>query len=202
MVDPGASSRWPEPVRPTDADHVAGRAAAGVVPIGTTALHEPTERIGAITDEVRDLSRHLLEVMHHAPGVGLAANQVGMPVRMFVQVHRRAAPETFVDPDIRATGGVWLYNEGCLSLAVEGSHQDIRRPRRVQVRARTIEGDTFEITADEVLARILQHEIDHLDGLMYVQRSSPPARDELYALLESVGIDTSIVPPRPYPDAS
>lgn len=193
----GASEAWPaEMLRAADAESEFG--ATGVVPIGTPVLHEPTRTVGRITDDVEALARHLVKGMHHAPGVGLAANQVGMPVRMFVQVHRRAAPETFVDPIIRAEGGTWHYNEGCLSLVVEGSHHDIARPRRVQVRARNLRGETFEITADEVLARILQHEIDHLDGVMYVQRTEPPARNDLYALLRDVGIDTAVVPPKPY----
>lgn len=196
-VEDGASTDWPaDQLWPADGESDWG--ATGVVPIGTPALHDPTAEIGPVTDDVKGLAKHLIRAMHHAPGVGLAANQVGMPVRMFVQVHRRAAPETFVDPEIRATAGVWQYNEGCLSLVVEGVHHDIERPKRVQVRARTLHGETFEVTADEILSRILQHEIDHLDGIMYVQRTTPPARDQLYELLERQGVDTSVIPPRPY----
>lgn len=198
-VTGGASDDWPiDDLYPADGESDQG--AVGVVPIGHPALHEPTRPVGAVTDDVKALAKHLVRAMHHAPGVGLAANQVGMPVRMFVQVHRRAAPETFVDPEIRARGGVWQYNEGCLSLVVEDTHRDIERPKRVQVRARTLHGESFEITADEVLARILQHEIDHLDGIMYVQRTESPDREELYAHLAQQGIDTAVIPPRPHRD--
>ena len=196
-VAPGASADWPAD-QLLAADEELPHAAVGIVPLGTAALHEPTRPVGEITDDVRSFVKHLVSVMHHAPGVGLAANQVGLPVRLFVQVHKRAAPEAFVDPEIRATTSVWGYNEGCLSLQVEGAHLDVRRPKRVQVRARTVHGESFEITADEVVGRILQHEIDHLDGLMYLQRSEPPGRDELYELLDREGIDTSVVPPTPY----
>jgi len=196
-VAAGASARWPADLLcPPDAVHE--HAVPGVVPIGTEALHEPTRPIGGITDDVKALAKQMIKVMHAAPGVGLAANQVGMPVRLFVQTHKRAAPETLVDPEIRATSGTWGYNEGCLSIEVDGVRADVIRPQRVQVRARTIHGETVEITADEVLARIFQHEIDHLDGNVYVQRLADGPRHDVYKLLSAEGIDTSVVPARPY----
>lgn len=196
-VEAGASRRWPgDQLSPPDAEHE--HAVPGVVPIGTPALHEPTRAIGEITDDVKALAKQMVKVMHAAPGVGLAANQVGMPVRLFVQTHKRAAPETFVDPEIRATDGKWGYNEGCLSIEVDGTRADVTRPQRVQVRTRTLHGETVEITADEVLARILQHEIDHLDGTMYVQRLASGPRHDVIKLLDAEGIDTAVVPARPY----
>lgn len=199
-VAPGASADWPA-ADLWPADGVAEHAVVGVVAIGTEVLHEPTRPVGAITDDVKAFAKHLVKVMHAAPGVGLAANQVGMPVRMFVQLHKRAAPETLVDPEIRATAGTWRYEEGCLSLEVPGSRAEVIRPRRLQVRFRTLHGETVEVTADEVLARIFQHEIDHLDGTMYLQRTVPPTRDAIDAVIEAVGIDPAVVPPRPYPSS-
>jgi peptide deformylase len=196
-VEPGASADWPADMLSTP-DEVRANAVPGVVPIETPALHVPTRPVGVVTDEVKALAKQMVKVMHAAPGVGLAGNQVGMPVRMFVQLHKRAAPETLIDPEIRATAGTWGYQEGCLSIEVEGVRADVTRPQRIQVRARTLHGETVEITADEVLARIFQHEIDHLDGNMYVQRLEDQSRDVVYRRLEDAGIDTTVIPPRPY----
>ncbi len=169
VVEPGASATWTmAEVQPFDAEEP--RAAKGVVPVETEALHHPTRPVGEVTRDVKALAKHMIKVMHRAPGVGLAANQVGVSLRLFVQVHRRALPETLVDPEVRATEGTWTYPEGCLSLQVEDTDARLVRPRRIQVRARTLHGDVLEATLDEVVARICQHEIDHLDGIEYVQR--------------------------------
>ena len=196
-TEPGASADWPID-QLSERDEERPFAVPGVVPIGTPALHEPTRPVGPVTAEVKALAKQMVKVMNAAPGVGLAANQVGMPVRLFVQIHKRAAPETMVDPEIRATEGRWHYEEGCLSIEVDDTRADVVRPQRVQVRARTLHGDTVEITADEVLARIFQHEIDHLDGLMYVQRLTNGDRDAVIGHLDAEGIDTAVVPARSY----
>lgn len=197
VVEPGLSETWAgEGVWPAD-DHDE-RAAVGVVPVETPVLHRPTSPVGRITPAIRDFGKHMVKVMHRAPGVGLAANQVGAPVRMFVQVHKRAMPEVVVDPEVRATGGTWTYTEGCLSLEVEGTHARLDRPKFVQVRGRTLHGDVFEVTADEVVARICQHEIDHLDGIEYVQRLTGEAHDRVYDVLRADGVDVTVLPDTPY----
>lgn len=196
-VAPGASETWTgEGVWP--ADEHDERAAVGVVPVETPVLHEATQPVGRITPEIRAFAKHMVKVMHRAPGVGLAANQVGAPLRMFVQVHKRAVPEVVVDPEVRATEGTWDYTEGCLSLEVDGTHAPLVRPKRVQVRGRTVHGDVVEVTADEVVARICQHEIDHLDGIEYVQRLTGEHHDRVYGLLRDDGIDVTVLPDRPY----
>lgn len=196
-VAPGRSETWTgEDVWPAD-DHDA-RAAVGVVPVETPVLHRPTEPVGRITPEIKAFAKHMVKVMHRAPGVGLAANQVGAPLRMFVQVHKRAMPEVVIDPEVRAAAGSWTYTEGCLSLEVEDTHAPVDRPRRVQVRGRTLHGDAIEVTADEIVARICQHEIDHLDGIEYVQRLTGDHHDRVYDVLRADGIDTTHLPDRPY----
>lgn len=197
VVEPGISETWTmDGVWP--ADDQDERAAIGVVPVQTAVLHRPTERVGRVTPAIRDLAKHMVKVMQRAPGVGLAANQVGAGVRLFVQVHKRAMPETVVDPDIRATAGTWTYSEGCLSLEVEGTRARVDRPRRIQVRGRTLHGEVVEATLDEVVARICQHEIDHLDGIEYVQRLTGEAHDRVYATMRADGIDVGHMPDRPY----
>lgn len=196
-VAPGRSETWTgEDVWPAD-DHDA-RAAVGVVPVETEVLHRPTEPVGRVTPAIRDLAKHMVRVMRRAPGVGLAANQVGAPLRMFVQVHKRAMPEVVVDPEVRAAEGTWTYTEGCLSLEVDGTHAPLDRPKFVQIRGRTIHGDVVEVTADEVVARVCQHEIDHLDGIEYVQRLVGDHRDRVYEVMAADGIDVTILPDHPY----
>lgn len=196
-VAPGRSETWAgEGVWPAD-DHDE-RAAVGVVPVETPVLHEPTQSVGRVTAAIKAFAKHMVKVMHRAPGVGLAANQVGAPLRMFVQVHKRAMPEVVIDPEVRSTAGTWSYTEGCLSLEVEGTSARLERPRRIQVRARTLHGEVFEVTADEVVARICQHEIDHLDGIEYVQRLTGDDHDRVYDVLRDDGIDVSVLPARPY----
>ena len=148
--------------------------------------------------ELRTLVADMFDTMAAAHGVGLAANQVGAPLRMFVQVHKRAMPEVVVDPEVRATEGSWTYTEGCLSLEVEGTHARLDRPKFVQVRGRTVHGDVIEVTADEIVARICQHEIDHLDGIEYVQRLVGEAHDHVYEVMATDGIDLTVFPERPY----
>lgn len=196
-VAPGASETWSiGDVRPFEAEDP--RAAKGVVPVEAEVLHRPTSLVGRVTGDVKALAKHMVKVMHRAPGVGLAANQVGAPLRLFVQVHKRALPETLLDPEVRASSGTWPYTEGCLSLQVEEVEARLVRPRRIQVRARTLHGDVLEATLDEVVARICQHEIDHLDGIEYVQRLTGEDGERVYATMAADGIDTSWLPLTPY----
>jgi len=196
-VPPGRGATW---TMAADLPPDAGSpiASPGVVPVETPVLHVATEPVGAVTREIKALVKHMVRVMHRAPGVGLAANQVGVGLRLFVQVHKGAAPEAMVDPEIRASDGTWTYTEGCLSLVLDDAHAPVDRPRRVQVRARTVHGEVVEVTADGILARILQHEIDHLDGIEYVQRLVGEHHDRVYGLMADAGLDVDCVPPTPY----
>lgn len=197
VVEPGISESWrfgetwPQ-------DREVPMAATGVVPVETPVLHRPTAQVGAVTADVRLLAKHMIKVMRRAPGVGLAANQVGAPLRLFVQVHKRALPEVVIDPEIRAAEGHWTYPEGCLSLRTDGADAPVVRPKWIQVRARTLHGDVFEATLDELVARISQHEIDHLDGIEYVQRLTGEQERRVYRTLTDAGVDTAWLPSRPY----
>ena len=102
------------------------------------------------------------------------------------------------DPEVRAAEGTWTYTEGCLSLEVDGTHAPLDRPKFVQIRGRTVHGDAIEVTADEVVARICQHEIDHLDGIEYVQRLVGDHHDRVYEVMAADGIDVSVLPDAPY----
>lgn len=196
-IGPGISETWRfADTWPLDLE--VPRAATGVVPVETPVLHNPTEAVGAVTPDVRLLAKHMIKVMRRAPGVGLAANQVGAPLRLFVQLHKRVLPEVVIDPEIRASEGQWTYPEGCLSLRTEGVDAPVVRPKWIQVRGRTLHGDVFEATLDEVVARICQHEIDHLDGIEYVQRLTGDHERRVYRSLADAGIDTAWLPLEPY----
>ena len=113
----------------------------------------------------------MLELMHEAPGVGLAAPQVGLPWRMFVAnpTGEPADDRVFIDPEIaQPSRDVAAMEEGCLSLPeVRG---EILRPCRVTIRATDLEGRRFELTSEELPARVWQHENDHLDGVLIIDK--------------------------------
>jgi peptide deformylase len=130
--------------------------------------------IEVVNDDVRRLVDDMAETMYAAPGVGLAANQVGLAKRVAVVdvTHPDGAPKLYVliNPEIVARDGEIVWEEGCLSFP--GIHVDVDRAARVVVRALDRDGHPFELEADDFLAIALQHEIDHLDGLTLADKVS------------------------------
>lgn len=149
-------------------------------------LKQKSIPVEIIDDEVVNLAENMLETMYQAPGtgVGLAAPQVGRNQRLIViDINRRAEepddskPIILVNPEIVESEGEITYDEGCLS--VPGYTIDITRSEKIKVCGLDLEGNSVEIEADELLAIILQHEIDHLDGNLIIDHVSPLKR-ELY----------------------
>lgn len=133
---------------------------------------QPVERFDA---DLKQLVDDMAETMYAAPGVGLAAPQIGVSQRVFiidVAAGEDAPSElrVFINPEIVERVGEVCYEEGCLSFP--GIHEEIDRAERVRVRAQDIEGKTFELEADGLLAIAVQHENDHLDGKLMVDRLS------------------------------
>ena len=127
-------------------------------------------RLAAVTDLVRGL----LATMKAEGGVGLAAPQVGRSVRVFVTA-AAGGPHAFINPEIvsRSRERI-LWEEGCLSLPrLLG---DVERPKRVTVRATGLDGQPIELSADDLLARVIQHEVDHLDGILFPDRMKDPRK--------------------------
>lgn len=139
--------------------------------------------------ELRAVAERMVQLMHSADGIGLAAPQVGLSWRLFVahvpEDEQRsadaeppsasAAPEVFVNPEIVGHDGLpEASEEGCLSLP--GIHGDVYRPPIVTVRAQDLAGKTFERTASGLLARCWQHEIDHLDGVLIIDKMTQMSR--------------------------
>jgi peptide deformylase len=132
-------------------------------------------------DKVRELAPRMLATMYKAPGIGLAAPQVGEGLRLVVidiQKDGAPAPMVLVNPEIVAASEERaVREEGCLSIP--GQYADVERPARVKVRWRELDGTRREMEADDLLATCLQHEIDHLDGIMFTDRLSPLKRNML-----------------------
>ncbi|WP_405771261.1 peptide deformylase [Streptomyces sp. NBC_00080] len=170
----------------------------GIVPIGTPVLHRSTEPVTVISTGLARFGLHMVSAMRRAKGIGLAANQVGVPVRVLAHNLGRVLPQIMVNPKVTRSQGRWTYGEGCLSLRIEGTAVDVVRPRIISVVATLLDGRVIAVRADELLARVLQHELDHLDGIEYVQRLVGAERAAVYALIEQSGGDLSFLPPRPY----
>lgn len=139
-------------------------------------LRQKAKPVEAVTDEVRAVARRMLQLMHEAPGVGLAAPQVGLSWRMFVaNDDPEQSPEAdlvFINPTFTdASREIEGYEEGCLSLP--DIRADIRRPRQITIHATNLDGEAFSMTSEEIAARIWQHEYDHLDGVLILDRMSP-----------------------------
>lgn len=153
-------------------------------------LREPTRPVENVDEEIRKVTTRMIEIMREEDGIGLAAPQAGLGVRIFVcdvppppeatpLVDGTQAwtngPIVCINPEFREFGPTRSpFEEGCLSLP--GIRGDVIRPEVVRMRATDLEGKTFEIHASGLLARCLQHEADHLDGVLIVDKFSQMSR--------------------------
>jgi peptide deformylase len=147
-----------------------------------TILHYPDKRlrdvaepVPAITPEVQRLVDDMAETMYAAPGVGLAATQIGVALAIFVvDTAEEGAPSdlrVFINPEIMEKDGEIVWNEGCLSFPEV--HEEIERAARIRVRAQDREGKWFELEAEELLAVAIQHEYEHLQGVLMIDHMGP-----------------------------
>jgi peptide deformylase len=125
-----------------------------------------------IDDTIHDVVEQMFEIMYQAGGIGLAATQVALPYRLFV-VNLEARPDAgeelvFINPSLSRPRGNAVQEEGCLSLP--GLRMDVRRPEQIVVKAWSLEGEPFEEDLDGLLARVVQHEFDHLEGRLFTDR--------------------------------
>ncbi len=138
-------------------------------------LREPGKKVEAVTPAIKALIENMAETMYAAPGVGLAATQVGEPYQLFlIDIAADDEPSdlrVFVNPDIFEKDGKTTFEEGCLSFP--GAQEDIERAARVKVRALDRDGVPFEIEAEGLLAIAIQHEFDHLQGVLMIDRLGP-----------------------------
>lgn len=137
--------------------------------LGSPILRQRTQPVAEITDELRRLVTDMFETMYAAKGIGLAAPQVGRSERVAV-VDVDDRPLVIINPEITDREGTQRGEEGCLSIP--DIYGEVDRAERVVVRALDIEGESFEVEATELLSRCLQHEIDHLDGKLFIDHLS------------------------------
>jgi peptide deformylase len=141
-------------------------------------LRAPAEPVAAVDDTVRDLATGMIEIMHEHRGIGLAANQVGVLRRVIiVNPSGERGPDrdlVLVNPRIESGDGSEVMEEGCLSFP--GVYGEIERKARVVARGLDLQGSEIRIEADELLAVVIQHEIDHLDGIVFTTRMTPADR--------------------------
>ncbi|MBV8795641.1 MAG: peptide deformylase [Hyphomicrobiales bacterium] len=141
-----------------------------------------SKTIERVDDDLRRLIDDMIETMHDAPGVGLAAIQIAEPIRLLVvdtaKKEETADPQVFINPEI-----LWsseersTYEEGCLSIPEY--YAEVERPASVRARALDHEGKEREVLAEGLLATVLQHEIDHLDGVLFIDHISKLKRDRV-----------------------
>ena len=141
-----------------------------------------SEPVKAIDDEIGRLVDDMFETMYGAPGIGLAAIQVGVPKRVITadlaKKDEPRAPQVFINPEILSRSEeLSTYEEGCLSIPE--IHEDVERPAKVRVRYLDRDGKPHEVDAEGLLATCLQHEIDHLDGVLFIDHISKLKRDRI-----------------------
>jgi peptide deformylase len=150
-----------------------------ILKLGTPPLHQPARPVDEITPEIQALVDDMIETMYAAPGIGLAAPQVGVPLRIFVvdlSVGRDANQlSVFINPEFVARDGMQLEEEGCLS--VPGFNATVVRPSKATVKGLDRSGQERHVEGTGLLARAFQHEMDHLDGVLFVDRLRGIKRD-------------------------
>ena len=158
-----------------------------IVKYGHPSLRWKAKPLTEITPEFKATVRKMFDLMYEARGIGLAATQVGLPYRFFV-VNTTADPKeteeelVFINPEIIRKKGSVDGEEGCLSLPE--LYGDVARAEEIVLEAYDLNGQGFEMECSEILARVIQHENDHLDGVLFIDRMKPEARGELEANLK------------------
>jgi peptide deformylase len=142
---------------------------------GDPVLKQMAAPVTDIDGAIASLADAMMETMYAAPGLGLAAPQVGVQKRLFVyDLQEGDGPQTLVNPVISEARGEWTYDEGCLS--VPGLYFPITRPKEVHLTGYDLDGNEVSIEADELMARLFQHELDHLDGTLLLEHLDKDAR--------------------------
>jgi peptide deformylase len=153
-----------------------------IIKLPDPRLRQVSEPVAKITDEVKALVADMYETMYDAPGIGLAAIQVGVPQRLvtldLARKDEPRQPQVIVNPEI-----VWsadersIYEEGCLSIPE--FYEEVERPAQVKVRYTDLDGNPHEVEANGLLATCLQHEIDHLNGVLFIDHISRLKRERI-----------------------
>lgn len=139
-----------------------------IVALGNPVLRQKARKVSRIDHSIAKLVEDMIATMRDAPGVGLAAPQIGVPLQVAVVETEPEQVHVIINPEIVKLDGEHLLDEGCLS--VPGYWAQVRRAERVTVKARDLKGKEIRLTGEGLFGQALQHEVDHLNGLVYVDR--------------------------------
>ncbi|MCK6542169.1 peptide deformylase [bacterium] len=159
-----------------------------IVTYGNPILREKTKPVKKIDATIKTLVRNMIETMHKADGIGLAAPQIGKSLALFVvdisPIEEGHQPMVFMNVEILSSKGNAPYKEGCLSIP--GVYADVHRPEKIKLRYMDMDGKTHEVAADGLLARVIQHENDHINGKLFIdyldEETLAPLRPEIEAI--------------------
>jgi peptide deformylase len=158
-----------------------------IIPIrtlGDPVLKAPAKPVERFDDARRRLYEDMLETMYDAPGVGLAGPQVGISLRLFVFDDGITGPVFMANPELLTPEGEIVEEEGCLSIP--GPFYPTRRSAKIVCRGHDLQGDPLEVTGEGLLARIFQHEMDHLEGTLFIDRLDEEGRKAVLAELRRI----------------
>jgi peptide deformylase len=154
-----------------------------IITLGNELLRGRAEPVRPIGAEYRKIAEEMIDALHEGKGVGLAGPQVGLMERIFVVHIEKDVPRVFINPTITMTSQNQIkYEEGCLSIP--GLYAEVLRPEAVQVQAWNERGRPFTLDAEGLLARVILHEYDHLEGVLFIDRLSELKRNKIIAKWE------------------
>lgn len=146
---------------------------------GDPVLKAPAAEITDVDGKLVRLVDEMFETMYEAPGIGLAAPQVGVQKQLFVYDNDGNRGGAIINPTITESDGEWVFDEGCLSIP--GLYVEMVRPKTVLVHGWDLDGNELSFEADELFSRLIQHELDHLHGVLMFDRMTPEQRKEALA---------------------
>ena len=154
-----------------------------ILTLGDDILRKKCATIAVFDKSLEDLAVAMIDSMHGNDGIGLAGPQVGVEKRLFVCHVPNDEPRIFINPEIIGTSQeISPYEEGCLSIP--GVYSDIIRPSSITLQAWNLEGKPFKMDAEGILARVIQHEMDHLKGVLFIDHLSEKKRQRVLSLYE------------------
>ncbi len=171
-------------------------AAYDIRQFGDPVLRQVAAEVTNVDGKLVALTNDMIETMYAAPGLGLAAPQIGVQKRLFVyDLQDGEGAKVLVNPVISESRGEWSYDEGCLSVA--GLSWEIVRPKEIHLTGYDLDGNEISIEADELMARLYQHELDHLDGKLLIDHLDAEQRADAMKTLRGRILSNKPAPEKP-----
>lgn len=166
-----------------------------IIKLGHPTLRKRADEVETVDDAVRELARNLIDTMRLNEGIGLAAPQVNVLQRLFVidleQIDENLSPGAYINPRILNSSGSEIMEEGCLSIP--NVRADVTRPEVIEVEYQNLDGEPVTETLDGLTARVFQHELDHLNGILFIDHISSLQRRLLAPKLKKIREANSLV---------